>query len=628
MSVERTTLARLAEEIDELGRRLTMVGAELRTLQSSTQPSDEVATPQAPAPYAAPVRPSAPQAPPAYAWPSPPMVQHAGQPPGGFPTVGPGMGPSLGQGMGPMPRPMGPMPAPIRRESLGEKLGKEGAGSRLLAWIGGAVTLLGIVLLLVLAIQRGWLGPLPRVLVGAVFGLALIAVGLRLHRDPAGRTGAFALAATGFAVLYLDIIAATTLYEYLPVVVGLGLGLAVVVGGLHLATQWDSALLGAAVVLGCAVCAPLITQGFTPTLVTFLLVVQLATVPVQLSKEWTPVALGAGIPPLLASAASTLVLAKPGSWTNTAAAVGAGVIGVGLAVLATRRRPEDPAALALVALAATPTLIAALFLPKTQAVLLAGGAAVVLLGVCAAVRGAAGQLAGVAGMVAAFQATVTQFDGTARTAVLLAEALLLTLVAWRVRQAFALGGGLAFAVVGAMLAWSKDFPPTMIAEFRPWTTGKLAGACLVAALILAVSVALPWTASRLGKVGQPGTNMPPWVFAGFTALYGAAGVVLTAALLAIPGRSGFLVGHVLITVSWTAAALVLLVRGINVVALRVIGLVLVGAAVLKLILFDLAALDGMARVAVFLCAGLILLAAGARYARQVAATARPEEKIS
>ncbi|MBC6448841.1 DUF2339 domain-containing protein [Actinokineospora xionganensis] len=610
MAADRTALARLAEEIDELGRRLTLVGAELRTMRTSGE-----AVPQQ-APPAAPAWPVPPMAPPAFTWPSPPMVQ---QP---MPQYG------MAQHAMAQPRPLGPMPAPIRRESLGEKLGKEGAGSRMLAWIGGAVTLLGIVLLLVLAIQRGWLGPLPRVLVGAGFGLALVAVGLRLHRDPAGRTGAFALAATGIAVLYLDTIAATTLYEYLPVVVGLGIALAIVVGGLRLATHWDSASLGTAVVLGCAVCAPLITQGFTPTLVTFLLAVQVATTPVQLSKEWTPAAWGAGIPPLLASAISTFVLAKPGSWTNTAAAVGAGVIGLGLAVLATHRRPADPAALSLLALAAAPTLIAALFLPKSQAVLLAAGAAAVLLGVCVALRGTAGQLAGIAGMAAAFQATVTQFDGTARTAILLAEALLLTLVAWRVRKDFALAGGLAFAAVGGMLAWSTDFPPTMIAEFRPWTSGRLAGACLVAALILAVSVALPWTASRLGKLGAPGKTMPPWLFGGFLALYGAAGVVLTASLLVFPGRTGFLVGHVLITVSWTAAALVLLVRGIDVPALRTIGLVLVGAAVLKLILFDLSALDGMARVAVFLCAGLILLAAGARYARKVAATARPEEKIS
>ncbi len=41
---------------------------------------------------------------------------------------------------------------------------------------------------------------------------------------------------------------------------------------------------------------------------------------------------------------------------------------------------------------------------------------------------------------------------------------------------------------------------------------------------------------------------------------------------------------------------------------------MVGAAVLKLALFDLSALDGLARVGAFLGAGLVLLAAGARYA--------------
>jgi uncharacterized membrane protein len=47
-------------------------------------------------------------------------------------------------------------------------------------------------------------------------------------------------------------------------------------------------------------------------------------------------------------------------------------------------------------------------------------------------------------------------------------------------------------------------------------------------------------------------------------------------------------------------------------------MVLVGAAVAKLVLFDLVALDGLARVGAFLGAGLVLLAAGTRYARMVA----------
>jgi uncharacterized membrane protein len=49
------------------------------------------------------------------------------------------------------------------------------------------------------------------------------------------------------------------------------------------------------------------------------------------------------------------------------------------------------------------------------------------------------------------------------------------------------------------------------------------------------------------------------------------------------------------------------------------------AAVAKLILFDLVTLDGLARVAVFLGAGVVLLVAGTRYARWVTAGAGDAE---
>jgi uncharacterized membrane protein len=64
-------------------------------------------------------------------------------------------------------------------------------------------------------------------------------------------------------------------------------------------------------------------------------------------------------------------------------------------------------------------------------------------------------------------------------------------------------------------------------------------------------------------------------------------------------------------------ALVLLQRGITRREQRIAGFVLVGAALVKLVLFDLSALDGIARVAAFLGAGLVLLGAGVRYTRLV-----------
>jgi uncharacterized membrane protein len=105
-------------------------------------------------------------------------------------------------------------------------------------------------------------------------------------------------------------------------------------------------------------------------------------------------------------------------------------------------------------------------------------------------------------------------------------------------------------------------------------------------------------------------------------LYGAAGMVVNAALLIAPTSSGFTAGHAIVTVSWTVGALVLLVRGLRRPALRITGLVLVRAAVAKLVLFDLVALDGLAQAAAFPGAGLVLLTAGTRYARMVAEAER------
>jgi uncharacterized membrane protein len=132
------------------------------------------------------------------------------------------------------------------------------------------------------------------------------------------------------------------------------------------------------------------------------------------------------------------------------------------------------------------------------------------------------------------------------------------------------------------------------------------------------AIAAPWAALRMQVLREPARHPFPWILAGLVLLYGAAGAVLCTALLVSPDETGFLFGHSLVTVSWTIAALFLLVKGINNKALRISGLILVGAAVLKLVTFDLAALDGVARVLAFLGAGLVLLTAGTRYAKLVA----------
>lgn len=169
-------------------------------------------------------------------------------------------------------------------------------------------------------------------------------------------------------------------------------------------------------------------------------------------------------------------------------------------------------------------------------------------------------------------------------------------------------------------------PPAAVLTFPagPFIVGTQpdVGALVIGAgvglLLAGMALAGSWAAHRLGVLRTGARHAPLWVVAGLGVLYGATASTVAVALLVLPNQTGFFTGHVVVTVSWTVAALVLLARGLRSAPIRAAGLSLVGAAVAKLVLFDLSALDGVARVAAFLGAGLVLLTAGTRYARMVA----------
>ncbi|MFD0205152.1 MULTISPECIES: DUF2339 domain-containing protein [Saccharothrix] len=663
-------LIRLADELGHLGRRLEAVGQELHRVGSAQPvatldraPVDPAATgePTAPAtgqaahdrtrpitatspttsrstpttaPAAspptsqavtgtpAPAQPTAPQhtgpAPQATHRPTGPTTQapsHQPNPAGYAAAHQPPQGTS---GWGAPTPYWTPTPPPPPGPTLFDRLSKDGAGSKFLAWVGGAVTLLGVVLLLVLAVQRGYLGPLPRVLGGAALGGVLVGLGLWLHRTPAGRTGAFALAATGIAVLYLDVIAATSIYEYLPEGGGLAAGLLIAGAGLLLALRWDSATLAIGVVAACAVCAPVLTEGFTPLLVAFLLVLKIAASPVHLKRDWPWLAVTAGVPPLLAS---VLVIGSTDEYTLAGISLLAAVIGVAAAVLTVHVRPGDITALALAVGSPMPALLTTAVLDRYLGAGVAGAVAVLMLALWAVGRRSLPRnfsaAAGAVGVFALFQATALALDGSTRAAVVLAEALVLAFLAKVLASRGPLVGSLAFGGIGFLLTVAYAVPPRLLLD-EPWrvdSAGFLVSGMLTALVLGVLMVVLPWVATSLRVLGR---HPFPWIAAGVVLLYAAAGVVLCAALLVSQDVTGFLFGHSIVTVSWTVAALVLLVRGIDRKSLRVAGLVLVGAAVAKLLLFDLAALDGIARVLAFIGAGLVLLTAGTRYAKLVA----------
>ena len=281
-------------------------------------------------------------------------------------------------------------------------------------------------------------------------------------------------------------------------------------------------------------------------------------------------------------------------------------------------------------------MLAATLLPQAGAVALPGaiGALLVLVWALGALTGLAlprrfGMAAGAAGSVALLQATTTACHGSVLAIVLLAEALLFALVAHGMRYPAALAPASLFGFAGLVTAAATALPGTLIATppAGELATGVVVTAGLTGLLLTAAMLATCWVATRLGVLTGDGA-WPGWLLGGLVALYGETATVLAVGLLVSPDRTGFLLGHVLVTVSWTVGALFLLLRGIDVAAARVAGLALVAAALVKLVGFDLSSLDGLARVAAFLVAGLVLLAAGTRYAKLVAArTPYPPEAL-
>lgn len=627
-------LPHLARALEDVAAQLTSISGELRVLAladtdrpvqaapPASQESPRRETPPTPAaqpypPMGPPVQP--PQAPaygppPGQAYPSPylPYPQYRG------PVPPPSYGPSPGYGAAPPPRPPKP--------PLSERLSAEGAGSKMLAWIGGGITLIGVVLLLVLAIQRGWIGPVPRVVVGAVLAGSLIAIALRVHRSPNAWTGAFALAATGFAALYLDVVAATTLLELIPAWLGLLIGLLIAGAGLMLSGRWDAQPLAIFVLLACAVCAPMITVRFDYLLVAFLLVLQVATTPLQLARDWRAVPLAAGLPPLIATmiAAPYTALSGDSAVQAAALAVVASLLSIGAAAVTAHRRPEDPAPVLLLVSAPLPTLLAALMIPSHLGAAATAAVAVPLVLLwgmprfgATAVPARFAATAGALGALNVFEATALLLPADAIAIGLLGEAIVLAVASIGLKGRGLLISGTVFATVGTVLAMATSADPDLVLlpPRSPMATTELLLSGLAFALIAAATIAQAIAAQRLNP-GHSGA-VALWLIAGAVTLYGTTGTTLTLALLPLPDRTGFLLGHAVVTISWTVAALVLLLSGITRRIPRLCGLILVGSALLKLVLFDLASLDGIARAATFLGAGLVLLAAGTWYARRV-----------
>ncbi|WP_018333484.1 DUF2339 domain-containing protein [Actinomycetospora chiangmaiensis] len=665
-------LDRLDGELADLGARLASVRSDLGALRGSPVPTTgasaaaappgsgpEPAPPSTAAPPSGPLS-SPPSAPPAglpsaapAGLPSGPPAGLPWAPPAGLPAgVGPWMpsapprrsSPPVPPVSGPAPGSAGPTvwapPAPVgpRRPRLPRL-----SGGRLLAATGAGVTLLGVVLLLALAASRGWFGPGARVAMGGLVGLGLLGAGVVLQRrrgaDGAADPGPVSLAATGITALYLTVAAAASLYRFLPAAAAVVLALLVAGGGLVLADRWRRRDLALGVVVGVDLLVPAVVDAAGALLVVLLVVVVVVALPVAARRAWPVLVAVSTVYAALVGLLATDAVGRAGSSPVGVAAAAAAllVVGVVAALVLVAAPAADRAAtvvagtalvapvLPLLAVASTLTRPWGGVLDVVAALLLLVAAVVAERGtgrvpVTPALAATAVAVAGVVGL----QAVPLVLTGTAQGGGLLAVAAVLAVLAARTGRTVVLVVAAGFGVAGGGLALVRDLPLDVVVggDVRP--AGTLLAMAAVGVLLAAAAGALLIAVARADLLGGRDRTAVVVGLLGIVGLYGAAGAVVTSALAAAPSRGGFLAGHVLVTISWTALALVLLVRGVGAVLPRVLGGVLVVAAVTKLILFDLVALDGLARVVVFLGAGLVLLVAGTRYARLVTApTADP-----
>src|SRR6476620_400124 len=139
------------------------------------------------------------------------------------------------------PRTASPVPKPmrVRREIDWSAL----FGAKALAWAGGAVTLLGIVFFFVLAVNRGWIGPVARVTLGALASVLLFSTGLYVKRRFADMYhSALAAVGAGIAGGYMTLLAAKVLYDLVPDWGALVIAGGIAAAGVVTALAWGSEL--------------------------------------------------------------------------------------------------------------------------------------------------------------------------------------------------------------------------------------------------------------------------------------------------------------------------------------------------------------------------------------------------
>ncbi len=524
-------------------------------------------------------------------------------------------------------RPAPPRPGP----SLPQRSLEEVLGGRVLAWVGGVAILFGIVFLLGIAIDRGWIDEPMRTVLGLLGSTSLLLAGVWLYERKGQTEAALAAVASALSGLFATLLVGTQIYDLLPAEVGLACaGLVGIVGG-ALAVRWDSTIVAGVGILGALLAPVLVDAGTSGLSLAFMAIALTAAVGVLLWQKWDWLALGAFIvsaPQLVAWSAENYDERLP---VTLAVLVGFWALYVVAAIgyeLRARTADELPIASWLLLLANVVLVAGTGYFalegadhPNAAVVWLLGLAAShILLGGLAlrkAINREIGMLLVAVGLGLSALGFADALDGPALVVGWAVQAIALAYLATRAskdprpygsnaeRLLIAAGAYLGLAL-GHVLAF--EAPPSAILAGVENLSDALVGLGVCAAAALYGRFALRDFDPRLVQVCE--------AVAAVALVYLASVAIIDTVGVTNAGDSRQ-TGQVLLSAFWALTGLGAIVYGLlrDVRRFRLGGLALLALAVAKVYTYDLAELEELARVLSFIALGLLLLVGAFAYQR-------------
>ncbi|MFC1760640.1 DUF2339 domain-containing protein [Planctomycetota bacterium] len=164
---------------------------------------------------------------------------------------------------------------------------EQALGLRWTVWVGGLILFVGAGLFVKYAFTQSWLGPIPRVVLGLLAGVAILIAGERFIRKEMRALGQ-GLVGVGLAVLYAALYGAYGFYHVLPQSATFGCMILITTVGMVLAVRHDALAVSFLATLGGFLTPLLLSSGENArdALFAYLLVLDIGVLGIACFKKW------------------------------------------------------------------------------------------------------------------------------------------------------------------------------------------------------------------------------------------------------------------------------------------------------------------------------------------------------